>query len=404
MFTSKTIEIEAKHISSLCWAGDRLVDLLDIGVSYDIEGNVHEPNVGTNYAYRFDSVTSFDRYAVLYTKFGTKGLLLDLIEHKIVRELNRSFYHAMDYHYPIHLFRLPESAGEGLAGEIAIVHCPNDYCTLEIELAKDGRRLTERKEEGSDVFHTRLSSSSDGRFIAENGWVWHPWNIVQAFDVEKALNDPDHLNERGLGFLENWVFGWEAMGATICGPKHLVVEYWLDNDDEPDEDEDLIEALKADGVELQRPEKGVPEPFEEEEDEVKVRAIPGADITVVDKDGNEVQPPARSLEDEKDNVMMVTYDLETGKAISAILLPYPLGRVMPIDEHHLVSFYDHPRLMNIMTGKVLERWKIDPGPEQRLPSVSKKVSGPPFIAMDSENMRFAIGNYKSLTMVLLSKD
>jgi hypothetical protein len=43
-------------------------------------------------------------FAVIYTRLGTKGLVLH--RGKIIREINRSFYHADVYEYPIGLAAL----------------------------------------------------------------------------------------------------------------------------------------------------------------------------------------------------------------------------------------------------------------------------------------------------------
>src|SRR5438093_13759071 len=93
-------------VRSLCWLGDRLVDWAGGGHQIGLDGEVYEEPV--NYAYTFDAaiVSPSGRYAVIYTRLGTKGLLLD--NGKIVREFNRSFYHANAYEYPVALFQLPD--------------------------------------------------------------------------------------------------------------------------------------------------------------------------------------------------------------------------------------------------------------------------------------------------------
>ena len=78
------------------------------------------------YAYSFDAAKASPdgRFAVIYEKQGTKGLLLD--NGRIVRGLNRSFYKARAYEYPVALFHEP-------GGSLLLAHCPNTYNCIELE-------------------------------------------------------------------------------------------------------------------------------------------------------------------------------------------------------------------------------------------------------------------------------
>src|SRR5689334_18040867 len=103
------ITISAKKgypVRSLCWQGDSLVDWVSGGILYHLDGQ----NQGSSYyySYRFDKAVSLaeSSFAAIFEEYGTKGLILR--EGRIVRELNRSFYHANSYEYPIALFRLPD--------------------------------------------------------------------------------------------------------------------------------------------------------------------------------------------------------------------------------------------------------------------------------------------------------
>src|SRR6476660_7385493 len=89
----------AKGIHSLSWCGDELVDWVGGARRFSLDGA--EQRAAVHYAYRFDSaIASPDgRFSVIYERQGTKGLLLD--NGKIVRELNRSFYCADAYEYPL---------------------------------------------------------------------------------------------------------------------------------------------------------------------------------------------------------------------------------------------------------------------------------------------------------------
>jgi hypothetical protein len=186
------IPIKSGHeVRALCWHGDELVDWAGI-VRYQMDGTSSGPTV--NYAYRFDHAvsSSSDEYVVLYEQLGTKGLILK--QGKIVREINRSFYHAHVYEYPVALFTLPD-------GREVIAHCPDHYNVIEIEEVESGNRLTSRTGEAADFFHSRLQVSSDGRYLLSAGWVWHPWDTIQLFDIAQALEAPGNLDRDWSGDL-----------------------------------------------------------------------------------------------------------------------------------------------------------------------------------------------------------
>src|SRR5262245_32839629 len=86
------VTIPAVAVRSLVWRGDELVDWVDGCKIYRLDGSKTERRV--SYAYRFDTAVASPggRFAVIHERLGTKGLLLD--DGKILREINRSFYHA----------------------------------------------------------------------------------------------------------------------------------------------------------------------------------------------------------------------------------------------------------------------------------------------------------------------
>jgi hypothetical protein len=164
-----------------------------------------------SWAYPFDQavVSPSCRFHVIYAERGTKALLLD--HGRVARELNRSFYHAADYDYPVALGRLPD-------GREILVHCPDRYNQLEIDDLESGRRLTGGERTPVDVFHSRLAVSPDGRHLLMAGWLWHPYGVGWVFDLERALTDPSALDGRGIVPLYQAV---DAEVAAAC---------WLDDD------------------------------------------------------------------------------------------------------------------------------------------------------------------------------
>jgi hypothetical protein len=178
------IELEYP-IRSLAWYGDDLVDWVSGGTRFSLSGETAKPRVF--FAYRFDrGLTSIDgKCAVLYEVLGTKGLVV--AGTKELRELNRSYYFANTYEYPVAVFALPD-------GSQALVHCPNRYNKLEVEELESGRPLTTRDGESTDFFHSRLQISPKGKYLLSAGWVWHPLDTIQVFCVSEVLKNPSILD------------------------------------------------------------------------------------------------------------------------------------------------------------------------------------------------------------------
>jgi hypothetical protein len=176
--------LSAPGSRSLTWAENSLVDWVGGGRKLFLDGTIGERAV--RYGYRFDAAIACENYAVIYERLGTKGLMLE--NGKILREINRSYYQADVYEYPIALFKGPD-------GRTVIAHCPEEYNRIELEDVRTGKRLTNSAgRDPSDFFHSRLRASSDGSLLLSAGWVWHPWNDCAVFDVEAAMLDSSTLD------------------------------------------------------------------------------------------------------------------------------------------------------------------------------------------------------------------
>src|SRR5260221_381046 len=117
-------EIEAQNVRSLCWQGDALIDWVDGGSAYYLDGTTKPSNVA--FRYRFDAAVASPSgtFAVIYERRGTKGLVLK--NGIAIREINRSFYYADAYEYPVALFRRSN-------GQEVIAHCPERFCRIDID-------------------------------------------------------------------------------------------------------------------------------------------------------------------------------------------------------------------------------------------------------------------------------
>ena len=175
------LRIEVPGIRSLQWGRDGLIDWAGGGNSIHLDGKVTGPRV--HYAFGFDAsvVSPGGEFAVIYVRQGTKGLVLR--DGKIVREINRSFYCADAYEYPIALF-------QATSGSVMLAHCPDSYCRLELEDILSGERSPSSAErKPADHFYSRLRVSPDGRWLLSAGWFWHPWGTLALFDLAAGLRD-----------------------------------------------------------------------------------------------------------------------------------------------------------------------------------------------------------------------
>jgi hypothetical protein len=214
-------------VKSLAWIGDDLVDVAAGGRRLEPDGTVTNPHVV--YAFPFDRAVGSPSgmYSVLYTTLGTKGLVLK--QGRLVREINRSYYCANSYEYPIALGRLDD-------GREVIAYCPEEYNRIEIEELESGRRLTTRDSESPDFFHSRLQISPDGRYLLSAGWVWHPWSSLMVFDLREAIREPRSLDGRGL-LAGHEIANAEVEAAVFLNSDHMLVSTSFDDevlDDERD--------------------------------------------------------------------------------------------------------------------------------------------------------------------------
>ncbi|WP_375770107.1 hypothetical protein NR798_04240 [Archangium gephyra] len=304
------------------------MDWVSGGIRYGLDGTTVDSNI--RYGYRFDAaVASQDgRYAVIYEKRGTKGILLR--EGKQVRELNRSYYHAEVYEYPVALRTLP-------GGRTLLAHCPEEYCCLELEDADTGERLTRREGDSPDVFHSRLQFSPDGRQLLSAGWIWHPVDAASVFDVARALEQPASLDEHpvfelGESFLE--------IHSAAFGARDTVVLY-------------------CSGV-----------------------------------DGDAL--PAGTAWPEGD-VGLGVYSLTERRFLSMVPVEEAVGTLMVMGDH-AVGFYEYPKLFELATGRVVERWRgLATGSQSS--SIIRHLPPQPPLALDPAGRRFAVGTDKGIEVV-----
>ena len=168
-------ELRAKNAGSLLWMQG---DLYDVAQGWRRVGGTQESGVQWAAFGNFDIAARSPREDLgsLVDSDGTKALLLEP-GGRVVRELNRSWYCASAYRFPLVLLTLP-------SGETGVAYCPDNYSQIEIEVARTGERLTAHgKRQPADVFHSRLQVSPDGGSMA---------SVDNQRTVEMPRGPPDH--------------------------------------------------------------------------------------------------------------------------------------------------------------------------------------------------------------------
>jgi hypothetical protein len=178
--------IKTSYLKTICWVDNTIVDWASAGKRYSLDGQIKEL-----FKYTFDfgdaAITSSDgRYAFIYKKLGTKGLLLK--NGEILREINRSYYCAEIYEFP--------AAFVTVNSRTYLVHCPNEYCKLDFEDVETGEIITSKNErDPSDFFHSRLEISPGETYLMSKGWLWHPWDGIRLYRIRDCINNPKLLDE-----------------------------------------------------------------------------------------------------------------------------------------------------------------------------------------------------------------
>jgi hypothetical protein len=257
----------------------------------------------------------------MYVSRGTKGLILG--PARTHRQINRDYYDAEVYEYPIAIGRLPD-------GREVLAHCPDSYTYLQIETLDSGERLTKRKDTKFDFFHSRLEFSPKGRFLLSAGWFWHPWDWLLVYNVGAALLDPVTLDTDGV--LPKRSVAAEVASATF------------------QDDDTVIICTVPDSERLDDPENNP---------------------------------------DSLGPFAIASWSLSGSAWKTRASLEVPAGGLMAAGPDHVISFHEHPRLIELTRGRVEHEWS-DLHTGTQLGSYLSKTSGVPPIAKDPAKLRFAV--------------
>lgn len=207
--------IKCQHVSTLLWDGDELADVTS-NLRMRLDGTISRATRTTGYPFdRAEGVRAGDMFwSVAYGNRGTKGLLMK--NGNIHRELNRSFYFAHAYDYPL-------TVALGPAGRVVVIHCPNSFNTIEVEDAETGTVLAMKKSRDME-FHSRLTVSRDGRYLLDGGWFWHPLGGAWVCDLAALLRPDGACAESTQSASDcSFSFGAEIDSAAFLGNDEVVL-------------------------------------------------------------------------------------------------------------------------------------------------------------------------------------
>lgn len=315
MTSFNCLSLPFSDIGFLTWDGDRLIDWEKLAI-YGLDGS--KSNLGVRYGYRFDNAlrSNDGRYVIVYETFGTKGIII--ADGQFLREINRSYYCADSYEFPLEIFTLSD-------GRTALAHCPNDHNRIEIELIDTGESLTPHEaREATDIFHAGLAVDPSGAWLMSAGWIWHPYYEVRFFSVAEALDDPRALDQSGFGVDHSAEIG----SAAFLGPDLAVLA------SDPDE-----------------------EPFDSDPESGHQGMI------------GLFRPSAQRWE-------------------SRVPVDAPVGKMLPVDDDHVLALYEHPKLINVRSGRIIDSWpEIDSGAWKGCISFNAKI---PPMNWDPVSKRLAV--------------
>jgi hypothetical protein len=142
-------------------------------------------------AYRLHAAPD-GRFAAIVIDYGTRGLLLDLTTGLVALRLDRDDYHSDTTPFPCAFVT-------GEQGSL-LVHATR-WNRLDIHDLTTGRSRSHRSQPRYertkplpphylDYFHGALCPSPGGRWIADDGWAWHPVGIPVLWGVPAWLDNP----------------------------------------------------------------------------------------------------------------------------------------------------------------------------------------------------------------------
>jgi hypothetical protein len=193
----------------------------------------HEPWNGHELRPRLH-VSPDGRFAAVLNDYGHHGQVIDLRTGSVTLKLNGGDY------YPT---TVPFSFAFAInAGRTVVVH-RTAWNRLDVSDAVTGHLLVAREspsyragqprpDHDLDYFHGALYPSPDGRWLADDGWVWHPVGVPSVWDMRRWLAENRWESEDGptLKYLCHRAYHWDVPMCWI-GDGLLAIS-GIGNDDE----------------------------------------------------------------------------------------------------------------------------------------------------------------------------
>src|SRR5207249_4053150 len=193
-----------------------------------------------------------------------------------------------------------------------------------------------------DFFHSRLAVNPAGTKLLSAGWIWHPFDTVNLYDVAVALSDPASLDR------------WHADSSGVLGESSEINSAAFVN-------AHLLLATSGQGSD------------DWYDDSTEARLQPGT---------------------------IGLYDLERKKFLLVHPLEEDAGTLMPVSPEYAVGFYEHPKLIHVGSGRVLHRWTELNSGKQNSSIIWHQEPIPP-LALDPANRRFAVADKEAITIITI---
>ena len=79
-------------------------------------------------------------------------------------------------------------------------------------------------------------------------------------------------------------------------------------------------------------------------------------------------------------------------------MSFSLGTLIPLDENRVIDLFDHPKLIDLNSGKVLQRFEeIDSGKQNS--SIIHHIDKVPPMAVSSDRKNIAFGNGTNIELL-----
>lgn len=160
--------------------------------------------------------------AAVVNDYQSSGAVLDLLTGEVTMLLNRGSYHVEQTPFPVVFFT---------SGDTVLLVHGTAWNRLDISNPRTGELLTKRDptsyrrgeprpDHYLDYFHSHLVISSNGHWIAEDGWVWSPFGRTRAWSLRDWLEENVWESEDGksLHYVTQRGYHWDA---PLC---------WINND------------------------------------------------------------------------------------------------------------------------------------------------------------------------------